>query len=330
MQTFKRGFGKTFIKMIDFSEYKILVVGDVMLDHYLFGEINRLSPEAPVPVVDIESEETRLGGAANVALNLIGLGAKTTLLSIVGEDKDGDKFYDLLKENGLKTTHIYFSKSRKTTVKTRIFDDDRQVARFDREDDSDLNKEDEEKILADIDATVRREKFHGIIIQDYNKGLLTKKVIKHLLLITTKLNIPIIVDPKADNFFEYQQIDLFKPNLKELSEALKHKIDAKNSNSLKRAAEELKKKNRFDNLLLTLGAQGIFVYTQSGESFIVPAKQIKTADVSGAGDTVLSIAALCFVAKMPFKKIAQLANTAAGKVCKKVGVVPITLKDIAK
>ena len=142
--------------MLDFSEYKIFVVGDVMLDHYLFGEINRISPEAPVPVVDIEAEETRLGGAANVALNLIGLGARTTLLSVVGEDKDGDKVYDLLKEKGLKTNHIYFSKLRKTTVKTRIFDGDRQVARFDKEDASDLSKEDEEKILAHIDATVRR------------------------------------------------------------------------------------------------------------------------------------------------------------------------------
>ncbi len=315
---------------IDFSQYKILVVGDVMLDHYIFGEINRISPEAPVPIVDLLSEETRLGGAANVALNLIGLGAKTTLLSIVGEDKDGDKLYDLLKENQLKTTHIYFSKTRKTTVKTRIFDDERQVARFDKEDDSDLSKEDEEKILLDINETVRKEKFDAIIIQDYNKGLLTKKVIKHLLLITTKLNIPIIVDPKSDNFFEYQQIDLFKPNLKELAEALKHKIDPKNINSLKKAAEELKKKNRFDNLLLTLGAQGIFVYTQTGESFVVPARAIKTADVSGAGDTVLSIATLAFVAKLPFKKIAQLANTAAAKVCKKVGVVPIHIKDIMK
>ena len=313
---------------LDFSAIKILLIGDVMIDHYLYGQINRISAEAPVPIVDIEDEEYRLGGAANVALNLLGLGAKTTLLTMLGDDEVGRKALHLMRENNLKTNHVLTSKLRTTSLKTRIFDDDRQVVRFDREDDADLSKEQEEMLLEELNALLKKEKFNAIILQDYNKGVLTKKIIKQILLITAKLNIPVVVDPKEYNFFEYQQIDLFKPNLKELSDALKIKIDPKNINSLRKAAEELKKKNRFDNLMLTLGPNGIFIYEQNGDSYIVPSRVIKTADVSGAGDTVVSIAALGLAQKLPLKKVAKLANIAAGKVCKKVGVCPITLKDL--
>ncbi len=313
---------------LDFSAIKILLIGDVMIDHYLYGQINRISAEAPVPIVDIEDEEYRLGGAANVALNLLGLGAKTTLLTMLGDDEVGRKALHLMKDNNLKTNHVLTSKLRTTSLKTRIFDDDRQVVRFDREDDADLSKEQEEMLLEELNALLKKEKFNAIILQDYNKGVLTKKIIKQILLITAKLNIPVVVDPKEYNFFEYQQIDLFKPNLKELSDALKIKIDPKNINSLRKAAEELKKKNRFDNLMLTLGPNGIFIYEQNGDSYIVPSRVIKTADVSGAGDTVVSIAALGLAQKLPLKKVAKLANIAAGKVCKKVGVCPITLKDL--
>ena len=228
---------------LDFSAIKILLIGDVMIDHYLYGQINRISAEAPVPIVDIEDEEYRLGGAANVALNLLGLGAKTTLLTMLGDDEVGRKALHLMRENNLKTNHVLTSKLRTTSLKTRIFDDDRQVVRFDREDDADLSKEQEEMLLEELNALLKKEKFNAIILQDYNKGVLTKKIIKQILLITAKLNIPVVVDPKEYNFFEYQQIDLFKPNLKELSDALKIKIDPKNINSLRKAAEELKKKN---------------------------------------------------------------------------------------
>lgn len=313
---------------LDFSSIKILLVGDVMLDHYLFGQINRISSEAPVPIVDIESEEYRLGGAANVALNLIGLGAKTTLLTMIGDDENGKKVLQLLREEEVKTSHVLTSKLRETSIKTRIFDDERQVVRFDRENDDDLNKEQEAILLEELNLLIKKEKFDAILLQDYNKGVLTKKVIKQILLLSAKLNIPVIVDPKEYYFFEYQQVELFKPNLKELSDALKMKIDPKNINSLRKAAEELRQKIRFENLMLTLGANGIFIFEQNGNSYIVPAKNIKAADVSGAGDTVVSVAVLGFVKKMPLKKIAQLANLAAAKVCKKVGVSPITLKEM--
>jgi len=312
----------------DFSNENILVIGDIMLDHYLYGQINRISTEAPVPIVDIEEEEYRLGGAANVVLNLLGLGAKATLLSVIGEDEYGKKMLSTLKENNISTKHIFKLPNRITAVKTRIFDDDRQVVRYDRETDDDVTKEQEAELLIEIDALIRSGKFKAVILQDYNKGLLTKKIIKQVLLITTKLGIPVVVDPKEYNFFEYQQIDLFKPNLKELSDALSMKIDPKNINSLRKAAEELKRRNRFDNLILTLGALGIFVYEKNGESYIVPSKPIKTADVSGAGDTVVSVATLGFVQHWPLLAISKLANLAAAKVCKKVGVCPILAKDL--
>ncbi len=313
---------------LDFNNVKVLVIGDIILDHYMFGQIHRISPEAPVPIVDIEYEENRLGGAANVALNLSELGAKPTLMSVIGDDKSGRTVFELLKKNQIHHDYIITSKSRTTSHKTRIYDDERQVVRFDQEDDSDLSHELESQLISTFDELIRETKFHAIILQDYNKGVLTKKFIKHVLLQTTKRNIPVAVDPKEYNFFEYQQIDLFKPNIKELGEALQMKIDPKNINSLRKAAEELKKKNRFDNLLLTLGANGVFIYTKDGTSFVVPARPIKTADVSGAGDTVISIATLCFVRDFPFKKMAQLSNAAAGKVCRKVGIAPITLKEL--
>lgn len=316
------------MEKLDFSNLRVLVIGDVMLDHYLFGQIHRISPEAPVPIVDIEYEESRLGGAANVALNLAGLGAKPTLMSVIGDDKAGKTIFSLLKKHQIHHDYIITSTSRTTAVKNRIFDDERQVVRFDTEDDSDVSTELETQIINEFNELLKTVKFHAIIIQDYNKGVLTKKFIKHILLQTTKMNIPVSVDPKEYNFFEYQQIDLFKPNIKELAEALQMKIDPKSIASLRKAAEELKRKNRFDNLLLTLGAQGIFVYTKEGHSYIVPARPIKTADVSGAGDTVISIATLAYIKEYNFKRIAQISNAAAGKVCRKVGIAPITLKEL--
>jgi rfaE bifunctional protein kinase chain/domain len=312
----------------NFSDLNVLIIGDVMLDYYLFGQINRISSEAPVPIVDIESDEYKLGGAANVALNLKGLGANPTLVSIVGDDENGKRIISLLKDEQISSKHITKLENRLTSIKTRIFDDERQVVRFDKESDDDLSKDEEVALLTLIDTLIKKEKFHAVILQDYNKGILTKKIIKQVLLITTKLNIPVVVDPKEYNFFEYQQIDLFKPNLKELAEALSIKINPKSLSSLVKAAEELKRRNRFDNLFLTLGANGIFVYEKSGENYIVPARAIKTADVSGAGDTVVSIATLGFIKNWSLKEVAKISNLAASKVCKKVGVCPISLKDL--
>lgn len=299
-----------------------------MVDFYLFGEVNRISPEAPVPVVEILKKESRPGGAANVALNIQELGANPILLSMIGRDATGNALIGMLKELGVKTNHLIQHKGRMTTLKTRVFDEDKQVVRFDEEDVEDLEDSQENLMIKEFRKILANDKIDMIIMQDYNKGVLTKYFIKQVLLLATKNGIPVSVDPKERNFFDYQNVDLFKPNLREFSEAIGYRINPKSYESLRSGAEELRRKNRFKNLMVTLGGNGIFCFTKDGNSFIVPGKQIKAADVSGAGDTVISIASLAFVQKYSLREIAQFANKGAAAVCKKVGVTPITLKEL--
>ena len=299
-----------------------------MVDFYLFGEVNRISPEAPVPVVEILKKESRPGGAANVALNIRELGANPILLSMIGRDNTGHSLIAMLKELDVNTNHLIQHKGRVTTLKTRVFDEDKQVVRFDEEDVEDLEDSQENLMIKEFRKILANEKVDMIIMQDYNKGVLTKYFIKQVLLLATKNGIPVSVDPKERNFFDYQNVDLFKPNLREFSEAIGYRINSKSYESLRSGAEELRRKNRFKNLMVTLGGNGIFCFTKEGNSFIVPGKQIKAADVSGAGDTVISIAALAFIQKYSMKEIAQFANKGAAAVCKKVGVTPITLKEL--
>ncbi|MFN8287852.1 MAG: bifunctional ADP-heptose synthase [Chitinophagales bacterium] len=313
---------------LNFSNLNVLVVGDVMVDFYLFGEVNRISPEAPVPVVEIQKKESRPGGAANVAMNLLELGAKPVLLTMVGKDVTGNLLVKMLRDYGVRTNHVLQHKGRLTALKTRVFDEDKQVVRFDEEDIEDVETAQENLLIKEFKKILANEKIDAIILQDYNKGVLTKYFIKQILLLATKNNIPVCVDPKERNFLEYQAIDLFKPNLREFSEAIGYRINSKSLDSLRSGAEELRRKNRFKNLMVTLGANGIFCMTRDGQSFIVPAKSIKAADVSGAGDTVISIATLAFIQKYSMKEIAQLANKGAAAVCKKIGVAPITLKEM--
>lgn len=313
---------------LNFSDLSVLIIGDVMVDFYLFGEVNRISPEAPVPVVEIASKESRPGGAANVALNILELGAKPILLSMIGRDLTGNLMLKMLREYGVRTNHILQNKNRVTTLKTRVFDEDKQVVRFDEEDIEDVNEAQETLLIKEFRKILLNDKPDIIILQDYNKGVLTKYFIKQVLLLASKNGIPVAADPKERNFFDYQAIDLFKPNLREFSEAIGYRINAKSLDSLRSGADELRRKNRFKNLMVTLGSNGIFCYTKDGQSFIVPAKSIKAADVSGAGDTAISIAALAFAQKYNLKEIAQFANKAAAAVCKKVGVSPISLRDM--
>jgi rfaE bifunctional protein kinase chain/domain len=313
---------------LDFKDLNVLVVGDVMVDFYLFGEVNRISPEAPVPVVEILKKEARPGGAANVALNISELGGNPILLSMIGRDTTATTLLNLLKKNEVKTSHILQHKGRVTALKTRIFDEDKQVVRFDEEEVEYLESAQENLLLKELKKIFAATKIDVIILQDYNKGVLTKYVIKQILLLATKNEIPVAVDPKERNFFDYQAIDLFKPNLRELSEAIGYRINPRSIESLRSGAEELRRKNRFKNLMVTLGANGIFCFTKTGDSFIVPAKTIKAADVSGAGDTVISIAAMAYAQKYHLKEIAAFANKGAAAVCKKIGVAPVTPKDM--
>ncbi|MCS6819510.1 MAG: bifunctional ADP-heptose synthase [Chitinophagales bacterium] len=316
------------MKLPNFSRTHVLIIGDVMLDSYLFGEINRISPEAPVPIVEIESKEYRAGGAANVALNIKGLGGKPHLLTVTGNDDYSKEILAILRQRGLKNNYFIFSENRPTTLKTRIFDEDKQVMRFDEETTEDISKNEEEELIDTFLQIIRKESIQVIILQDYNKGVLTKRVIKQILLYATKSGIPVCVDPKEKNFFEYQNVALFKPNLKEISAALNMRINPRDVNSLTEAAEELRKKNRFRNLLLTLSQYGAYYYNESGEYALVSVKPVNAADVSGAGDTVIAAASLCFAHKMELYDITRLANHVASKVCKRVGVSPATKEDL--
>ncbi len=305
-----------------FGKQNVLVIGDVMIDSYTWGNVNRISPEAPVPIVSITTKEDRLGGAANVALNVQALGAKPILCSVIGNDNNGEKFVKLLKEQKLLTSGIIKSKKRITTVKTRIIAGNNQMLRIDEEIDSSLLKEDEASLLKRIKSIINAKNISAIIFEDYDKGVLTASLIKTVVAIANKKNIPTIVDPKKNNFFDYAGVTLFKPNLKELKEGLKADFNHKSNAVLKRVAADFIKKQKINTLLLTLSERGVF-YHSKNLSKVVPAHIRNISDVSGAGDTVVSVAALCIAVGLSPTLTATLANLAGGLVCEKVGVVPI-------
>lgn len=304
-----------------FSSKKIAVVGDVMIDAYIRGSVNRISPEAPVPIVSLEKTENRLGGAANVALNLISLGANVTICSVIGQDEKGDELISLFEEKGIGCEGIVRSADRVTTVKTRVIGNHQQLLRIDSEQSHPISSEAEsliiEKVktlLGDVDA---------IIFQDYNKGVLTPKVISRLIDLAEEKDIPTTVDPKKENFLAYKKVTLFKPNFKELKEGLglAH-LSVKNRESFLEGVTALK--NALENQItfITLSENGVFI-NEKEENHFIPAHLRNITDVSGAGDTVISVATLCLAAGLSIHDIAYIANLAGGLVCERSGVVSI-------
>jgi len=305
-----------------FDSLTALVIGDVMVDSYLWGRVDRISPEAPVPVVQVTRKEARLGGAANVAVNIAALGAKPIICALGGNDTNGELLNELLNEQGLSTQGILLSDDRPTTVKTRVISNHQHVVRVDEESLSPLTKKEEKLFIAKVFDLIEKENPDVIVFEDYNKGVLTKKVIKTVIEKANELGIPTSVDPKKQNFFTYKKVDLFKPNLKELIEGLKIDINKEDIASIENAVEELQ--NKIDNKisLITLSEMGVFIRGESGSTHI-PAHLRKISDVSGAGDTVVSVASLCLASRTSERTIAALSNLAGGLVCEKVGVVPI-------
>lgn len=304
-----------------FKTKKIAVIGDIMLDAYMIGHVNRISPEAPVPIVNLESEDERLGGAANVALNLTSLGAKVILCSVIGKDKDGKSLIELIEKNGISSKGIVRSEVRKTTVKTRILGNNQQLLRIDSEQTNDINKDEENNLLIKIDELIQ-EGIDALIFEDYNKGTLTKTIIQQVIKKCNAKGIISTVDPKKQNFFEYQGVTLFKPNLKELKEGLNFNIDLNNKNSFKEAVFKLREKLNHKITFITLSEQGVFIKDEHSE-YHIPAHVRNIADVSGAGDTVISVATLCLCVGLPIEKVASISNLAGGLVCEKSGVVSI-------
>ena len=305
-----------------FNHVTALIIGDVMIDSYLWGRVDRISPEAPVPVVQITKKENRLGGAANVVLNVAALGAKPIICAVVGDDLNGEVFENLLRDGNMSTAGIVHSEARPTTVKTRVISSQQHIVRVDEESLKPLNNQEETEFIARVTSLIQSEKPGVIIFEDYNKGVLTPRVIEEIIALAVANNIPTAVDPKKDNFFAYKGVTLFKPNLKELIEGLKVDIDKKNRASLESAVEKLEDILNNQISLITLSELGVYVKNNGGNHHI-PAHIRNISDVSGAGDTVISVAALCLALKVDSEIMAALANLAGGLVCEEVGVVPI-------
>lgn len=310
-----------------FNSKRILVIGDVMIDSYMKGRVTRVSPEAPVPIVNLEYQEDRLGGAGNVALNLVALGALPILCTVIGNDSQAELLRRLLHENDVSGEGIVQSASRKTTVKTRVIGNNQQLLRVDSEQVDPINA-DEESELIDAICVLINSGVDGIIFEDYNKGVLTARVIQKVIEVANDNHIITVVDPKKENFFSYKNVTLFKPNLKELKEGLDVRFSyPADKKSFEDAVIELE--SRLDNKIsfVTLSEHGVFIKNDNSKSYF-PAHLRNISDVSGAGDTVISVAALCLVVDLPIEYVAQIANIAGGLVCEKTGVVPVNKEQL--
>ncbi len=303
---------------------QVAVLGDIMLDRYFWGSVTRISPEAPVPVVDLEEEQARLGGAANVAHNLHTLGLKPLLIGVIGEDAAGQMLLELLQQLGCRTDGILRQLGRPTTEKIRILGNHQHLVRVDREVRTPVNSTVAAQVMRVLEEA---EDIEALVIEDYNKGLLTPELIAAVLQLMRHRGIPVLVDPKQENFFAYAGVRLFKPNRREVAQALQQPLQTRED--IQRAAIQLQERLQCAAVLITLGEQGMFLYeaTDGRQSFI-PARARHVADVSGAGDTVIATVAAALVAGATLREAAALANFAAGVVCAQPGVVPVEPKAL--
>lgn len=309
-----------------FDTLRVLVIGDVMVDSYVWGKVERISPEAPVPVVNVHKREYRLGGAGNVLLNVQALGAEAIICSVIGKDSSGDLLENSLKEKGLNCEGLIRSENRITTIKERIIAGSQQVVRIDTETDKPVNASETAQLIAKVKELI--PSCQVIIFEDYDKGVLTADSIKEITDFANEHNVPTVVDPKKRNFLAYNNTTLFKPNLKELREGLKIDFNVDNPEELRATVQQLKETLNAKGALITLSERGVFIDFQE-ELHHLPAHIRHIADVSGAGDTVISIAACCVALGLPPKSVAAISNLGGGLVCEMVGVVPID-KELLK
>ena len=312
-----------FQKLFDsFTKLKVGVIGDVMLDTYMWGKVERISPEAPVPVVSLDKKEYRIGGAGNVALNCHSLGSQIFILSVIGDDTDGLLLEELFNENMIDTSYLVKNPSRITTNKIRIISRNQQMMRLDAEITSDLDRKNEDALLQKIRLFIQTNDPDVIIFEDYNKGVLTERIIREVITLCKDAGVITAVDPKRKNFFSYKYADIFKPNLIEVKEGLNLLFDEINNSLLSKIHLELK--NVLDHKIsfITLSDKGVF-YQVDGSASIIPSHLRNIADVSGAGDTVIAVAALVYTATQNVHLMAEIANIAGGLVCEEVGTVAI-------
>ncbi|MGN6567725.1 MAG: bifunctional heptose 7-phosphate kinase/heptose 1-phosphate adenyltransferase [Flavipsychrobacter sp.] len=308
------------------SDLHVVVVGDVMMDKYWWGDVERISPEAPVPVVSLHKRESRLGGAANVALNCKALGAEVTIASVIGDDSDGMMLKKLVEDAGINSDLLMLSKQRPTTTKTRIMSRQQQMLRIDDEVTDELYLEEEHAFIDLVLRFLQRVKPDVLIFEDYNKGVLKENVINRITAHCTEIGIITAVDPKKRNFLAYKHVDIFKPNLKEVREALNIELEQVNNDSLNQVHSSLKDALQHKVTFITLSEKGVF-YNDGISSAIVPSHIRNIADVSGAGDTVIATASMVYALTKSAALMAEVSNVAGGLVCEEVGVVPIK-KDL--
>lgn len=310
-----------------FNNLNVLIIGDVMIDSYMWGKVNRISPEAPVPIISVNKKEKRLGGAANVALNIQAMGANPILCSVIGIDYEGQAFMDLLKAQKLSQKGILKSRDRITTEKTRVIGNNHQLLRIDEEIEEDIAPAETQQLITLISYIIQHDKIDVILFEDYNKGLITPKLISKVVELAKSKGIPTCVDPKKKNFNAYKGVTLFKPNLKELREGLKLDISSDNINELQRAISSFRVKQKFDTALVTLAEKGVLINSRSEKNH-TPAHIRSIADVSGAGDTVISVASLLVALHVNPIVMAAISNLAGGLVCEQIGVVPVKKEQL--
>jgi len=310
-----------------FSNTKVLVIGDAMLDRYFLGKIERQSPEADVSVVDIETIYNKLGGSANVALNIKNLGATVELISCIGDDETAIEFLKELNDNNIISDRTLVSDKRKTTLKGRIYNNNEYLLRLDRETIEDFTAEESYLLLEKIKQSIDTFKPDVAILQDYNKGIFTKNNITDIIDLLQNNNIKIAVDPKKNNFLAFKNVDLFKPNLKEISDALEIKIDPKNETHLRNTCKVLKEKINCKSSLITLSENGIIGFSEFNTLTHFPAFKREIVDVSGAGDTVISLASLFLALDYSIEDIAFFSNLGGGMTIEKKGVIALSIDD---
>lgn len=312
-------------KILDkLSNKKIMVIGDLILDQYILGDVNRISPEAPVQVVKVDKEKFGLGGAANVSNNIKSLGATPIVVGSVANDPAGKQMKSLFKKNGINTDGIFTTKNKPTIQKKRIISRNQQLIRIDYEDTENTNNHLQQKFLKFIKNKINE--LDVIIFQDYNKGLITEELIESTIKLANKHKVLTGVDPKKKNFFSFRNVTLFKPNRAETEDNMNTKISSEKE--LIPIAKEMIKKLSCQHLLITLGADGMFIYSKDGSSSSIPTFTQEVYDVTGAGDTVISTLMLALASGCSIKNAAIIANHAAGVVCGKVGAKPATKEEI--
>lgn len=328
MTIHKQYFGTNIQQLFEhFNHVNVLVVGDVMIDRYLTGKIDRISPEAPVPIVQLNEKNDRLGGAANVAVNIKALGATPYLCSVVGDDEHGQQIVRLLNEKHISSKYICYSRERKTTVKSRILASNQHVLRVDEEDKHDLTQEEHEDFIHVIRELLDQKEIHVILFQDYNKGVLSQDMIQEIMLEAIKQDIPTVVDPKAKNFWQYKRATLFKPNFREVAAKVPFELTP-DLDGLNRAASYIKDKLGNQSTMITLSDKGLFIYEKAAK--LIPTQPRAIADVCGAGDAVISVVALGVALGVGLEELGVVSNLAGGQVCEKVGVAAVDKAQLVK